>query len=60
MFFRISHGEQNALVRLRSELVVPIGLAETAADAMNRGETLEITDSDFIGRDPDDASVSRV
>lgn len=54
---RISHSEQDSFVRLRSKLVVPFGFAETAADAVDGGETFRVADGDFIRGDTHDATV---
>ena len=60
MLPRISHSEQDSLVRLRSKLVVPFRFAETAADAVDGGETFRVADGDFIRGDTHDATVSGV
>lgn len=57
MLLRIRHGEKSVPVRIRNKLLVPLGLAEAAANAVNSGEAFEVADGDFIGRDSYHAAV---
>lgn len=57
MLLRIRHSKDSVPVRMGNKLMVPLSLAEAAANAVNSGKAFEVADGDFVGSDSHDAAV---